>query len=176
MLQKNPSVGLTLTNSTSFQCSCVIETGLADFHKMTVTVIKTAFQKLKPKITYYRYFKMYSNDKFREEPLSKLSMENISNKANSFFDCLNPNRVKLITRLRLRLSHLRDHKEKHSFQDCLNPLCSCGIEVETTAHFQLHCLNYLHEIKTLLGNIKSVLVWRKVTHLLIMFFSLVIPL
>ena len=99
---------------------------------------------------------MYSNDKFKEEPLSKLSMENISNKANSFFNCLNPNRVKLITRLRVRLSHLRDHKGKHSFQDCLNPICSCGIEVEATAHFLLHCFNYLDERKTLLGNIKSV--------------------
>ena len=24
------------------------------------------------------------------------------------------------------LSHLRDHKFKHSFQDALNPLCICG--------------------------------------------------
>ena len=61
----------------------------------------------------------------------------------------------MITRLRLGLSHLRDHKLKHSFQDCLNPICSCGIEVETTAHFLLHCPNYLHERKTLLDKIKS---------------------
>ena len=100
---------------------------------------------------------MYSNDKFREEPLSKLSMENISNKANSFFNCLNPNRVKLITRLRLRLSHLRDHKGKHSFQDCLNPICSCGIEVETTGPFLLSFPNNLPERKILLDNIKYVL-------------------
>ena len=46
---------------------------------------------------------------------------------------------------------------KHSFQDCLNPICSCGIEVETTAHFLLHCSNYLHERKTLLDNTKSAL-------------------
>ena len=46
---------------------------------------------------------------------------------------------------------------KHSFQDCLNPICSCGIEVETTAHFLLHYSNYLHERKTLLDNTKSAL-------------------
>ena len=76
-------------------------------------------------------------------------------KANSFFNYLNPKGVKLITRLRLGLSHLWNHKFEHNFQDCLNPICSCGIEVETTAHFLLHCPNYLHERKTLLDNIKS---------------------
>ena len=25
-----------------------------------------------------------------------------------------------------RMSHLRDHKFKHNFQDSLNPLCICG--------------------------------------------------
>ena len=78
-------------------------------------------------------------------------------KANSFFNCLNPKGVKLLTILRLGLSHLRYHKFKHNFQDCLNPICSCGIEFETTSHFLLHCANYLHERKTLLYNIKSVL-------------------
>ena len=62
-----------------------------------------------------------------------------------------------MTRLLLGLSHLRDHKFRHSFQDCLNSICSCGIEVETTTYFLLHCPNYLHERKILLDNIKSVL-------------------
>ena len=44
----NPScIDLILTNSAgSFQSSCAIETGLSDFHKMTVTIMKTYFQKL----------------------------------------------------------------------------------------------------------------------------------
>ena len=45
---------------------------------------------------------------------------------NSLFNCHNPKEIKLITRLRLGLSHLREHKFKHSFQDSLNPFCSCG--------------------------------------------------
>ena len=45
---------------------------------------------------------------------------------NSVFDIHNPKGIKLITRLRLGLSHLREHKFKHSFQDTLNPLCNCG--------------------------------------------------
>ena len=39
------------------------------------------------------------------------------------------------------LSHLANHKFRHNFQDCLNPICSCGQEIERTNHFLLHCLN-----------------------------------
>ena len=51
----------------------------------------------------------------------------------------NPIGIKLITRLRLGLSHLRDHKFKHNFLDCLNPICCCGQDIETTVHYLLHC-------------------------------------
>ena len=46
---------------------------------MAITVMKTTFQKLKPKLIYYWGYSVFSSDKFREELLSKLSMENISN-------------------------------------------------------------------------------------------------
>ena len=52
---------------------------------------------------------------------------------NSVFNCHNPRGVKLLTRLRLGSSHLRGHKFKHSFQDSLNPICSCGNDIETSA-------------------------------------------
>ena len=53
---ENPScIDLILTNNPfSFQNSGAIETGLSDFHKMIVTVMKTTNQKLDPKITHYR--------------------------------------------------------------------------------------------------------------------------
>ena len=52
---KNPenssSIDLILTNNPlSFQNSCVIETGLSDFHRMVVTVMKTSFERLKPRV------------------------------------------------------------------------------------------------------------------------------
>ena len=50
--------------------------------------------------------------------------------------------LKLLTRMRLSLIHLADHKFRHNFQDCLNLICSCSQEIETTSHFLLHCLNY----------------------------------
>ena len=39
-------------------------TRYTDFHKMTITVMKTSFQKLKPKLVYYRDYSMFSNNKF----------------------------------------------------------------------------------------------------------------
>ena len=42
-----------------------------------------------------------------------------------------------LTRLRLGLSHLRERKLKHGFQDMINPLCSCGNDVDPTKHFSL---------------------------------------
>ena len=50
---------------------------------------------------------------------------------NSFFDFHNPKGIKL----RLSLSHLREHKFKHSFQDTINLLCNCGEDIESSTHF-----------------------------------------
>ena len=55
------------------------------------------------------------------------------------FNCHNPIQIKLIRRLRLGLSHLRDHKFKLNFLDCFNPICCCGKDFETTVHYLLHC-------------------------------------
>ena len=50
--------------------------------------------------------------------------------------------LKLLTRMRLGLGYLADHKFRHNFQDCLNPICSCSHEIETTSHSLLDSLNY----------------------------------
>ena len=52
---KPSCIDLILTNQPrSSQHSCVIETGLSDFHKMTVTVMKTFFERLQPRVVNYR--------------------------------------------------------------------------------------------------------------------------
>ena len=76
--------------------------------------------------------------------------------ANSIFGFHNSVRVKLLTRLRVRLSHLCEHKLKHSFQDTLNPLCSWGKEVETSFHFVLSYPSYSDERFTLLSKIQNI--------------------
>ena len=55
-----------------------------------------------------------------------------------FFNSHNPKRIKFIARLRLGLSHLREHKFKHNFQDSLNPFCNCGLDTESTTHYLLY--------------------------------------
>ena len=62
---------------------------------------------------------------------------------NSILDIHNPLGIKLLTRLRQGLSHLREHKFRHCFQDNLNPLCKCGKDIKSTMHFFLHYTNLL---------------------------------
>ena len=60
---------------------------------------------------------------------------------NSIFNINKPNGIKLLTRLLLDLSHFRDHKFRHCFQDTLNPLCDCGNELKRQ-HTFLHCPSF----------------------------------
>ena len=41
----------------------------------------------------------------------------------------NANVLKLLTRLRLGISHLNEQKFNHNFKDCVNLLCSCSLEL-----------------------------------------------
>ena len=59
-------------------------------------------------------------------------------------------------RLRLGLSHLREHKFKHNFQNCLNPLCSCGLEIESTSQILLHCPIFRNDRHTLLSTLTNI--------------------
>ena len=75
---------------------------------------------------------------------------------NSVFNCHNCKGIKYLTRLRLCLSHLREHKFKHNFQDTLNPFCSCGLDVETNTHFFLYCPLFTNQRRTLLSTVKDI--------------------
>ena len=69
---------------------------------------------------------------------------------------LNKLELKLLTRLRLGLSHLHYHKLKHDFLDTINPLCSCSSDIETTLHFLLYCPNFMECRNTLLSEISEI--------------------
>ena len=58
---------------------------------------------------------------------------------NRIFNCHNPKTIKYLSRIMLGLSHLREHKFKHSFQDTLNPICACGWDIETPYHYLISC-------------------------------------
>ena len=61
------STGLIISNATrSFQSTCAIDTGLSDFHLMTLTVLKKSFRKLQPRLFNYRSYKNFSSYSIRE--------------------------------------------------------------------------------------------------------------
>ena len=77
---KNPShskcIDIKLTNvPRSFKATCVIETGLSDFHLTTLTVMRKSFKRLKSRVISYRSYKHFSNEVFRESLLGKLSQQ-----------------------------------------------------------------------------------------------------
>ena len=57
----------------------VVETGLSDFHKLTITVMKCSFQKQSPKVIYYRNYKYFDNDAFKANLCNKLSFYGFRN-------------------------------------------------------------------------------------------------
>ena len=75
---------------------------------------------------------------------------------NSVFNCHDPEAIKYLSRIRLGLSHLREHKFKHSFQDTLNPICTCGSDIEKTSHCLISCPIFDAERNTLLNNIRQI--------------------
>ena len=81
------------------------------------------------------------NPKIRNaKSISKFKKSIITEKLeNSLYNVHDPIGVKLLSRLRLQFTHLNEHKFRHGFNDTVNPMCSCGTDVETTEHFLLRC-------------------------------------
>ena len=72
---------------------------------------------------------------------------------------------KLLTRLRLEFSELREHKFQHNF-NCIDPMCLCGTGVEDNEHFLLHSQRFFIHRTSYLDNV-SQLTNRSTTTLLI---------
>ena len=60
----------------------------------------------------------------------------------SLYNVFNPQGLKFLPQLCLGLSHLNEHRFRHNFKDCMNPLCSFSLEVENTLHFFLDCYHF----------------------------------
>ena len=80
----------------------------------------------------------------------------IKPKPNNVYYFHNPKGIRLLTRLCLVLSHLGEHKFKHSFQDCFNSLCFYSNEIDTSTHYLLHCPTYTNERMNILNKIKII--------------------
>ena len=75
---------------------------------------------------------------------------------NKVFNIYNPYGLKLLTRLRLGLSHLRGHKFNHNFSDCLDEICMCGKDIESTNHFVFQCSLFLNKRQVLMNKIRDI--------------------
>ena len=64
--------------------------------------------------------------------------------------------IKLLTKTRVSFSDLRNHRFNHNF-NCESPICSCGIEDETSVHFFLRCPHYTTQRSTLLSKISYII-------------------
>ena len=101
----NPScIDLFLTNvHQSFQ-NTTVSTGLSDFHKMVVTIMKMSFPKAKPKIVQYRDEKNFIEEDFRVELRGRL--QNVSH-----FD-------KLFLKFLINMLHLK----RRFIEQIINPI------------------------------------------------------
>ena len=75
---------------------------------------------------------------------------------NKIYNIFDPEGLKFLTRLRLGISHLNAHRFRHNFQDCLNPLCSCSLEIEDSTHYLLHFRHFSTQRANLMNSVKSV--------------------
>ena len=75
---------------------------------------------------------------------------------SNVYNIFDPQGLKLLTRLHLGFSHLNEHRFRHNFQDCINPLCSCSLEIEDTSHYLLHCHNFSRYRIDLMNSVNSV--------------------
>ena len=87
----------------------------------------------------------------------KCLLEFIRPKERPVYNVIDPSGLKLLTRLRVNLSHLREHKFRHNFLDTINPLCSCSLEIESTKHYLLRCPTYSRIRKTLIDNLSELI-------------------
>ena len=91
---KNPEeptcIDLSLTDRPSSFHGChIIETGIADFHKMTVTVMKIYFKKQGPRVIHYRDHKRFNTQSFRQVVFANLHEENVKiNQLEKFLDVI----------------------------------------------------------------------------------------
>ena len=80
---KNPEmpscIDLILNNRPrNFHGCYITETGISDFHKMTVTVMKLYFKMPGPRVLHYKDYKRFNAQSFRQDVFHNLHEENVN--------------------------------------------------------------------------------------------------
>ena len=82
-------IDLILTNEPLyFQTTTVIETGISDLHKLTVTILKSSFHKQEAKIFNYRNYKTFNNRNFRNDLIYEISKNAFHDISSEEFESL----------------------------------------------------------------------------------------
>ena len=76
--------------------------------------------------------------------------------SSNVYNIFDPVGLKLLTRLRLGFSHLNEHRFRHNFQHCINPLCSCSLDIEDTSHYLPHSHHFSQHRIDLMNSVNSV--------------------
>ena len=63
-----------------FHMSIVYESGLSDFHKLTLIVLKVSHAKHQPKIIQHKDFSHFGNASFTADLFQELSLQNVPRK------------------------------------------------------------------------------------------------
>ena len=75
---------------------------------------------------------------------------------NDTYGIYDPLSVRLLNRMILGFSHLREHKFRPYFTDTLNSLSSCSLETEDTKHYFLRCQNNVSLCATLINDLNNI--------------------
>ena len=95
-------IDLLITKSKfSFMKANSFETGLSDLHHMIYTILKTKFEKFKPKKSIYRNSKQYDSDQFKLDVFNSMSaMRTHATFKNNFGSILDTHAPKKTKKLR----------------------------------------------------------------------------
>ena len=87
----------------------------------------------------------------------KKTLNFIGPRSNNIFNVSHPKGLIFLTRLRVGLSDLGEHKFKHIFLDTLNSICICGLHIKTLNHFFFLCPRFTNEWQNLLLKIERII-------------------
>ena len=76
---------------------------------------------------------------------------------NSVLNIFNPKGLIMLTHLCLGFSYLNEHRFRHNFENCINPLRSCSLVTEDKLHYLLYCHHLSQYQFDLMNSVKSVL-------------------
>ena len=77
-------------------------------------------------------------------------------KGNSLFGIRDNFGIKLLTKIRVEFSDLRDHRFNHNF-NCNDPTCFCDEDDETIVHYFLSCPRYNMQRANLLSKVSDII-------------------